>query len=129
MIKVDEHALICDLAETYHIYNYRLMPPFQVAIFAIGLRDDSRIKMKLAGLKITPQMILQAATVDRLSLLVWQRSDDGQKNKNRPKSILDTLLNEEKESDITAFTSGEDFEKERRRLIAQLKGVNEWQQN
>lgn len=129
MIKVDEHALICDLAETYQIYNYRLMPPFQVAIFAIGLRDNSRIKMKLAGLKISPQMILQAGTVDRLSLLVWQRSEDGKKNKNRPKSILETLLNEEKESDITAFKSGKDFEEERRRLIAQSKGVNEWQQN
>jgi len=46
MIKLDENALICDFAETYHIYDYRQLPPTRVAVFACGLRDDSRIKMK-----------------------------------------------------------------------------------
>ena len=36
MIAVDENALICDLAETYGIYNYRQLPPTLVAVFSLG---------------------------------------------------------------------------------------------
>ena len=33
MIKTDEDALICDLAETYRIYDYKQLPAYQVAVF------------------------------------------------------------------------------------------------
>lgn len=46
MIQTDEDALICDLAETYQIYDYRQLPAYQVAVFSYGLRDDSRIKVR-----------------------------------------------------------------------------------
>lgn len=121
MIKVDEHALICDLAETYQIYDYRQMPPYRVAIFAIGLRDSARIKMKLANMPIDIQTTLMAAAVDNLALIIWQRSGD---SSNRPKSVLSTLLAEPKETDVTAFASGKDFEEERKRILAQLGGGN-----
>ena len=49
MIRFDEDALICDLAETYHIYDYRSLPVKLVATLSAGLRDDSRIKLKAAG--------------------------------------------------------------------------------
>ena len=115
MIKVDENALICDLAETYQIYNYRQLPPFQVAIFAIGLREDSRIKMKLSGAKVSPNILLLSGIIDRLNLLLWFKTKDGLKGINKPKSILNELYN--KESDVSAFTSGKEFEEERNRLI------------
>jgi len=115
MLKVDENALICDLAETYHIYDYRQLPPSKVAIFAIGLKDDSRIKMKLSGSKVSLETLLLAGIVDRLNILIWQNTEDGAKGRNRPKPILDVIY--EKESDISAFTSGKEFEEERRRLI------------
>lgn len=121
MIKFDEDALICDLAETYQIYNYRQLPPSLVAIFAIGLRDDSRIKLKVNGLKATPEITLQSAIFDRLGLLVWMQTEDGQKGRNRPKSVVESLFGEKTESEVSAFTSGEEFEKERQRL---LKGGN-----
>lgn len=121
MIKVDEHALICDLAETYQIYDYRQMPPDMVAIFAIGLRDNSRIKMKLANVPIDIQTTLLAAAVDNLALMIWQRSGD---SSNRPKSVLSTLLAEPKVTDITAFASGKDFEEERNRILAKVGGGN-----
>ena len=120
MIKVGENELICDLAETYHIYNYRLMPPSTVAIFCIGLRDDSRIKMKLSGTKVPSNILLLSGIVDRLNLLLWTKTKDAEKGINKPKSILDHLYN--KESDVSAFTSGEDFEKERKRLIKVAEG-------
>lgn len=53
MINIDEDALMCDLAETYHIYNYRSLPCKMVATFSCGLRNSSRIKMKMAGTSIT----------------------------------------------------------------------------
>lgn len=48
MVAEDEHALICDLAETYGIYDYHKLPARTVAILATGLREDSRIFMKKA---------------------------------------------------------------------------------
>ena len=115
MIRVDENALICDLAETYQIYNYRQMPPSTVAIFCMGLRDDSRIKMKLGGAKVSPNILLLSGIVDRLNLLVWAKTEDGRKGRNKPKSILEDLYS--KESEVSAFASGKDFEEERQRII------------
>ena len=115
MIRTDETALICDLAETYHIYDYKRLPALLVAAFSVGLRDDSRIKMKLSGAKAPVDIMLLAAAVDRLSLLVWMQTKDGQKDRNRPKSILEGLTGEAKT--ISAFMSGEEYEMERARLL------------
>lgn len=49
MIAKDEDALICDLAETYRIFDYRSLPLKTVATFSVGLRENSRIKMSLGG--------------------------------------------------------------------------------
>ena len=107
MIKIDEDALICDLAETYHIYDYRQLPPTKVAVFAVGLRYDSRIKMKLSDQKVSLDSLLLGGILDRLSILVWAQTKDGQKGINKPAMIVDSLT----------VNSGEDFEKERKRLI------------
>ena len=115
MIKIDENALICDLAETYQIYNYRQLPPSMVAIFSIGLRDNSRIKMKLSGAKVSPNILLLSGIIDRLNLLLWTKSKDAEKGRNKPKSILNHLYS--KESDVSAFASGKEFEEERQRII------------
>lgn len=122
MIKTDENALICDLAETYQIYDYKQLPPSTVAIFCIGLRDDSRIKMKLSGSRVAPETMLLAGILDRLSILVWQKTEDGSKGRNKPKSILDILTDKNKESEVSAFTSGKEFEEERNRLIKAAEG-------
>lgn len=118
MIATDEQALICDMAETYRIYNYRALPVKTIGVLASGLRENSRIKMKLSGLKVGIETMLLAAAADRLGMLVWMQSEDGRKNRNRPKSILNALINDEKkENDIMAFSSIEEFEYERHRLL------------
>ena len=66
MLNTDEDAVICDLAETYNIYNYKDMPPLMVAIFCNGLREDSRIKLKMSGQKVKFDTTLLASIVDRL---------------------------------------------------------------
>lgn len=119
MIRKDETALICDLAETYHIYDYKRLPLTTVAAFSIGLRDDSRIKMKLSGARAPANIVLAAAIVDRLSLLVWMKTKDAEKNRNRPKSILQELY--KPESETASYTSGEEFEKARQDIINQFE--------
>ena len=118
MIKEDEDALICDLAETYQIYDYKQLPPIRVAVYAMGLRENSRIKMKLSGQRVPIETLLLAGILDRLSVLIWGKTEDGQKGRNRPAMILDSLVSKEnKDSDIIVYNSGEDFEEERRRII------------
>lgn len=111
MRAVDEAALICDFAETYHIYDYRALKPAYAATLACGLRDDSRIKMRISGLTVKPEMLIDAMSADALRFLAWAKTKDGQKNRNRPASIVDKLTRPEKEEKNTlAFRSGEAFE-------------------
>ena len=117
MIQTDRAALVCDFAETYHIYEFGRLPLMTVATLAVGLRDNSRIKMKMAGTQVTLDTQLLCAAVDRLSLLVWSKTKDAEKGRNRPMSILEAILHEDVESDTMSFVSGEEFMAERARLI------------
>ena len=118
--------MICDLAETYHIYDYKELPLLKVACFAFGLRDDSRIKMKLSGQKVSTDTLLLAGIVDRLSILVYAQTKDGQKGINRPTMILDSLVSKEnKNSDVIVFNSSEDFEKTRNEIINRVMAGGE----
>lgn len=119
MIRTDEDALVCDFAETYQVFNYKGLPLETAALLAVGLRENSRIKMKLSGIQASPEILLLASAVDRLSLLVWAQSKDAAKGRNKPKSILDRIT--PKQSDTSAFASGKDFEEERERLLHQLE--------
>lgn len=118
MIKLDEDALICDLAETYQIYDYKQLPAYMVAVFSCGLRDDSRIKMKMNNQLVPLETLLMASMTDELKLLLWSKTKDAEKNRNRPEPILKTLVvSKPKETDEVAFNSSEDFEKARNRLL------------
>lgn len=119
MIKLDENALVCDLAETYQIYDYKQLPPTRVAVFAFGLRDNSRIKMNLSGHIVPIDTLLLAGISDRLSTLVWFQTEDGQEGKNRPKPLVELLTGKQSENDddVIVFDSGEDFLKIRNQLI------------
>ena len=115
MIVTDENALICDLAETYHILDYRSLPLSKVTIFSCGLREDSRIKMKMNEMNYSLNSILLAAIVDRLSFLAWTKTVDSQKGINRPLSIIDHLLGTKKE--VIGFETADDFKKEWKRIV------------
>lgn len=109
MIASDEDALTCDFAETYHVLDFRALPARLAATLAAGLPDTARIRMKMAGAKVPAAILLHAAMVDRLSLLTWMQTKDGQKNRRRPKSILESLMQEKSLSDVQAFDSEEEF--------------------
>lgn len=125
MIYIDEEALICDLAETYQIYDYKQLPLSKVAVFSCGLREDSRIKMKMSNQTVSFETLLLAGISDKLSVLLWTKTKDAEKGKNLPKMIMDGFLPYKKEmslADTSIFDSSEDFERRRNELIKQFDG-------
>ena len=124
MIQTDEDALICDLAETYGIFDYRQLPVDQVAVFAFGLRDDSRIKLAMTNSKVPFETFLLAGVLDRLSALVWFKTTDGQKGINKPLMVAEELTGKTKakESKEMIFDSGEDFEEYRQKILEKIGG-------
>lgn len=117
MLKVDEDAIVCDLAETYNIYDYRQLPALKVAVFVCGLREDSRIMMQISDSKLPLDTLLLAGVADRLSIMLWQNTKDGQKGKNQPVSIVDQLTKQQIEREEVSFESGKDFETEKARIL------------
>lgn len=125
MINVDEDALICDLAETYHIYDYRKLPLKKVATFSCGLKDDSRIKIALSDTKCSADTLLMAMMVDDLNFIAWSKTENAKNNENRPSSIVNLFLNREEQKEVSSFASGEEYEEFRSNILRDI----EWQQN
>lgn len=120
MVALDRDALICDMAETYHVYDMEGFPVEYVATLAAGLREDSRIRRKADGMKVSLDILLLGIIADACNFLVWTQTKDAQKGKNRPKSIVDILTKEKKDSDVQAFITPEDFEKKRREILERM---------
>lgn len=113
MINFDEDALICDLAETYHIYDYRSLPVKLVATLSAGLRDDSRIKLRGAGVPASQDTLLLATIADRIEAFRYGFSEDASKGINKPISLVETIFGETKtnqEPDVMCFETSDDFE-------------------
>lgn len=117
-MRLDSDALLCDLAETYNVYDLKALPVSTLARLSIGLRDNSRIKMKMSGAKAPFETLLMLAILDDLHWLRWSKTKDAQKKRNMPESLLNTFLNGKEEQKITAFKTPEEFE----RRLAELRG-------
>lgn len=117
MIALDEDALVCDFAETYHIYDYRRLPIEYAATLAVGLRENSRIKMVQSGLAVDIETLLLAHIVDNTAINVYCKTKDAKYGKNKPKSVVELLTKKPDPKDVAKkFATGEDFDKEWRRL-------------
>ena len=112
MIDLDEDALICDLAETYQIYDYRSLPTSLVATLSAGLREDSRIKLKAAGSPVSLETIILAAIADNLTML--RAGFD--KNNSKPYLFTDAISGETQKHKTKGFKSVEDFEAALKRI-------------
>ena len=104
--------MICDLAQTYHIFDWRELPPSMVATLVIGLPRNSRVKRKLSGIDLDLNEMLIAMAVDSLNILIWQNTRDGQKNRNHPKSIYKALMGLDKKDkkELMVFETIEAYE-------------------
>lgn len=91
----------------------------KLATLVLGLRDNSRVKLKLSGMKADLQTLLLASAVDQLKLLVWTKTKDAQNGRNHPQSIAHSLMaaKEKQEADIVACDTVEEFEKLRNQLL------------
>lgn len=116
MICRDEMSLACDLAEVYHIYDYKNAAAFLSGGVFMGLRPDSRCKMLLSGDKVTLDTLLAAMIYDKLAWLQWAKTKDGARGVNIPETVVSKLLGDS-ESKTRGFTSIEEFEKARQELI------------
>jgi len=105
MLAHHRNELICDLAEYYHILDYRRVPGRTLGILAVGLRADSRVGRIREGIKESPETMMLARIVDILSQVFTSDNET-------PKSVYNTLLiNPTGNKDNTAvFKSGADFE-------------------
>ena len=87
MLAMDKNAVICDLAETYQIYDYKRVPGRLLGILVAGLGDNSRIGKKVNGVRGTVTEVLLAQILDGVRFLCWAQTEDGRKGKHRPKSV------------------------------------------
>ena len=79
------------------------LPALLVATYVVGLRSNSRIKLKMAGLKYDVNTVLLAMLVDRVS---------GHKDESQllaPK-FMDEIT-PKKDSEVVTFESVDDFKK------------------
>ncbi len=112
MLSTDKDALLCDLAETYGIYDIKELPLSKVALFSVGLRINSRIKMIINGNSFDSKEILLASITDRLGIILsFLRGSDV------PESILDKMIGNIPEKEYMVFNSIDEFEKERKRIL------------
>lgn len=122
MIREDKNSWICDMAETYNIYDYRRVPVKILGILSAGLREDSRIRQKLEGLKAPPDTIIMAKIYDLVNILLWSKTKDAEKGKNYPKSFAKMFL-ETDEPEPTSYATGADYEKARAEIVKKIKGA------
>lgn len=121
MINENEDALICDLAETYGIYDYRSLPARTVATLAVGLRNDSRIKLHLSGEPLTFDQLMMVKLYDLLNWLAWTKTKRAEKGQGMPERLEDRIRKKMLEkSDVVQFESGEDFKKARDKLLKRI---------
>lgn len=124
MWALDSTALICDFAETYHV-DIEELPPIRAAILAEGLRNDSRIKVKLSGAARDENTMILAAIFDAVRVLVWSKTKDAERGRNRPKSLVESLVGKQSgESDIISTNSGAEFKALREKILNEGKHGN-----
>ena len=106
--------LICDLAEVYGIFDYKSVPVPLLITLVTGLRADSRVMMAISGQSLKPNEFLMATIIDRLNLLLWTKTKDAEKGRNRPKSIIDNFT---RNNDVSSFRNKEDFEIAKKKIL------------
>ena len=113
-----EEEFICDMAETYHVLNWRELPLKTAAILASGLPPESRSRMKLSGQKLTAKDSALLAILDDVRTLAWaflQVHSD--KKIPAPKSVLQQALHQDQQPKALSFRTPEEFEEQKRRII------------
>lgn len=113
MWSLDRDALICDLAETYHLLDYRSVPIMTLATLSAGLHDDSRIKMRLMDMYEVAPTFIGVRVADVLTMILCALVGE----KSKPKLFQDVMTGKQKTKRLTGFSSIEEFEEARKRFM------------
>ena len=109
MLALDRDAVICDFAETYHVLDVWALPVPLMAALASGLREDSRIKMKMAGFRPLPIQAVLARMSDEVTMFRYGFTEDAKNGKDCPVLLSDLMYPKEDKNKTKGFDSGEDF--------------------
>lgn len=123
MLSVDRDALLCDLAETYGVYDLRALPVQTLAVLSFGLRSDSRIMMKLAGMTYIPPVVLMASICDNITM--FRHNLLASEHDKLPRLYTDAILGKAESSDIRSFRSVDDFMAELERIDNKVRRAND----
>ena len=113
MLGVDRDAVICDLAETYNVLDYRSLPIMTLATLCAGLHDDSRIKMQLMEMRRIAPSFTYVRIADTLTMILHVLAGD----KKKPKLYQDIMTGKQIKKTTTGFSSIEEFEEARKRFL------------
>lgn len=117
MFSLDREAVICDFAETYHIYTFKGLPARYVATLAVGLRENSRIKLRLAGVKNTPpEIVISALLLDALRDLRFMIARYLSLEVERGESMTDLIYGKD-EPTKRGYSSAKEFEEAREKIM------------
>lgn len=83
MLKHYPNEIFCDLAETYHLFDYKALSPSQVAVLVSGLRAESRTLVKVQKINHVPYDLMLALIFDCLSGSKEKRMFDFVTGKNQ----------------------------------------------
>lgn len=99
---------MCDLAETYGIFDYKALPPSLVATLTAGLREDSRVMMKLSKQKLNYEQKMLALIFDGIQMIAFKQGH--RKGAQKPQSLFKKLTEEKKKDDLMMFSDADSFE-------------------
>ena len=119
MLATDADALTCDMTETYGVLDWHTLPLPTAAVLAAGLRETSRIRMKMSGARADPETMLLASITDRVGLLVWQNTEDARHGRGCPPSVFNLLMGIEsgQSGQVTGYATPEEYEAARARIL------------
>lgn len=109
--------MICDLAEFYHILDWRKVPGRTLGALVVGLGPQSRIGMELAGIRATPDHIILGRIYDAVNILLYSMTKDAKTGSNKPESYADKFIIEKDKEEFEAYMNAEEFERARRELL------------
>lgn len=115
--------MICDLAETYQIFDYRRVPGRLLGTLVAGLGANSRVRKKQAGIHLeAPDSFILASILDDLEVLKWWQTKDGRKGRNRPEMLTQKMTGQpdkraDMSKDANLYKDGASFEAAREKIL------------
>lgn len=112
MIGAERDLIICDLAETYQIYDYHRVPVKTLDTLISGLGPDTRIGMKRSGRKAPINTVLLANIYDALFT---------EKGKPTKTSLFLVETKHDRSDNKTKFESADDYEAARENILRKIR--------